>query len=163
TRSIVEAEKLASKPPGPGVGVSGCDRFTGRARATVGAGASNSRRPEPSPVNLAVLTAALAGAAGPAARGLAPPRPPPPLPPPAPPRRALPDRAAAKPVAVASSAPGRPRARRYAPRLAEMAREYGPRGVGFVGIDANRGDSAEEVARWVAAHPLPFPVLLDPG
>lgn len=55
-----------------------------------------------------------------------------------------------------------PLVRLYAPRLARLAAEYGPRGVQFVGIDANVQDSAEKVADFVERHELDFPVLLDP-
>ncbi len=56
-----------------------------------------------------------------------------------------------------------PLAQRYADRLAELAREFGPHGVAVVALDANRNDSAADIARFVRAHRLPYPVLRDPG
>jgi peroxiredoxin len=53
-----------------------------------------------------------------------------------------------------------PLSRLYAGRLAELARAFGPRGVGFVAIDANQHDSAAAVADF--ARQLPFPLLRDP-
>ncbi|QDT54275.1 thiol-disulfide oxidoreductase [Caulifigura coniformis] len=54
-----------------------------------------------------------------------------------------------------------PLARLYAPRLAELAAEFGPQGVRFIGIDSNSQDSLDEVRRFVADHKLPFPVAKD--
>ncbi|HEV7224285.1 MAG TPA: redoxin domain-containing protein, partial [Pirellulales bacterium] len=56
-----------------------------------------------------------------------------------------------------------PLAKLYAPRLAELAKEYGPRGAAFVGIDANQQDSLAEIARYADAHGIDFPLLKDPG
>jgi hypothetical protein len=54
-----------------------------------------------------------------------------------------------------------PLARLYAPRLAELAAEFGPQGVRFIGIDSNCHDSLDEVRRFVAEFKLPFPVAKD--
>jgi peroxiredoxin len=54
-----------------------------------------------------------------------------------------------------------PMARLYAPRLAELARQFAPHGVRFIGIDSNRQDSAEDLQRFVAEFQLPFPVAND--
>ena len=54
-----------------------------------------------------------------------------------------------------------PLARLYAPRLAELAAQFAPHGVRFVGIDSNCQDSAEDVQRFVAEFRLPFPVAKD--
>jgi peroxiredoxin/mono/diheme cytochrome c family protein len=50
----------------------------------------------------------------------------------------------------------------YLPRLAELARAYGPRGVSFVGINSNAHEDAETIARHAREHGLPFPMLKDP-
>src|SRR5438270_10883571 len=39
-----------------------------------------------------------------------------------------------------------PLAKLYAPRLAELATEYAPKGVGFVGIDPNAQDGVTQIA-----------------
>jgi peroxiredoxin len=56
-----------------------------------------------------------------------------------------------------------PLAKLYGPRLAEMARTFGPRGVAFVGIDSNQHDSLAALARYGKQHRIPFPLLRDPG
>lgn len=56
-----------------------------------------------------------------------------------------------------------PLAKRYAPRLAELASTYAQRGVAFVAIDSNRQDSLADIAHYVRVHALEFPVLKDPG
>lgn len=49
----------------------------------------------------------------------------------------------------------------YAPRLAELHKEYAPRGVLFVGINANCHDTPARVAGHAKEHGLPFHVLKD--
>jgi peroxiredoxin len=56
-----------------------------------------------------------------------------------------------------------PLANRYAPRLAELAREFEPKGVAFFGIDANRQDGVTVMGRFAKANELPFPFLKDAG
>ncbi|HUY91303.1 MAG TPA: redoxin domain-containing protein [Pirellulales bacterium] len=56
-----------------------------------------------------------------------------------------------------------PLAKLYAPRLVELAEEFGPRGIAFVAIDANSQDSLAELAAYAQAHKMPFPVLKDAG
>jgi peroxiredoxin len=56
-----------------------------------------------------------------------------------------------------------PLANRYAPRLAELAEEFTPRGVAFLGVDANRQDSLAHIARQAKEYRIPFPVLKDVG
>src|SRR5437764_14787599 len=56
-----------------------------------------------------------------------------------------------------------PLAKLYGPRLADLAAEFGPRGVAFVGINSNRYDSVTAIARYAQTHQLPFPILKDPG
>jgi peroxiredoxin len=56
-----------------------------------------------------------------------------------------------------------PLAAQYAPRLAELARSFGPKGVAFYAIDANRQDGAMAMGRFANANDLPFPFLKDLG
>lgn len=56
-----------------------------------------------------------------------------------------------------------PLAQQYAPRLAELARAFEPKGVAFFGIDSNRQDSASAMGRFAQANDLPFPFLKDVG
>src|SRR5581483_10243521 len=49
----------------------------------------------------------------------------------------------------------------YGPRLAELAKEYGPKGVGFVAIDPNAQDGVTQIAAYARQHGLAFPVLKD--
>lgn len=51
----------------------------------------------------------------------------------------------------------------YGPRLAELAKEYDPRGVAFVGIDSNQQDSLQEIARYAQTQNIEFTLLKDPG
>jgi peroxiredoxin len=56
-----------------------------------------------------------------------------------------------------------PIANLYAPRLAELARELGPKGVTFFAIDANQQDAPAGVGQFAKVHALPFPILKDLG
>jgi peroxiredoxin len=56
-----------------------------------------------------------------------------------------------------------PLAKLYAPRLAEMARAYGRRGVAFAALAPNRHDAPADLARYARQHALPFPLLKDVG
>ncbi len=56
-----------------------------------------------------------------------------------------------------------PLAEAYGPRLAEVARDFAKRGVGFVGIDANQQDGPVAIGRFADRHGLPFPILKDIG
>ncbi len=56
-----------------------------------------------------------------------------------------------------------PLAEAYAPRLAELARDYEKRGVAFFGVDANQQDGPVAIGRFADKHGLPFPVLKDVG
>ncbi len=56
-----------------------------------------------------------------------------------------------------------PIAKQYAPRLRKLADEYGPRGVAFVGIDANSQDTLAELAAYAHAGQIEFPLLKDAG
>lgn len=66
-------------------------------------------------------------------------------------------------VAIAFLGTECPLSQKYEPRLAELAREWAPKGVGFFGINANAQDTLEEIARDAKLHDLPFPVLKDAG
>jgi peroxiredoxin len=56
-----------------------------------------------------------------------------------------------------------PLAKLYAPRLAKLAEEYEPRGVTFLGVNANVQDSVAEIAAYARQHGIEFPMLKDPG
>src|SRR3954464_6846235 len=56
-----------------------------------------------------------------------------------------------------------PLADAYAPRLAEVARNFEERGVGFFGVDANQQDGPVAIGRVADKHGLPFPILKDVG
>lgn len=56
-----------------------------------------------------------------------------------------------------------PLAKQYAPRLAELADEFKADDVRFIGINANRQDSATEIASSVRTTGVNFPVLKDVG
>jgi len=56
-----------------------------------------------------------------------------------------------------------PLAKLYAPRLADLHKRYGDRGVAFLGINANVQDSITEIAAHARRHELSFPVLKDVG
>src|SRR5580704_12619471 len=49
----------------------------------------------------------------------------------------------------------------YAPRLAELAKEYESRGVMFWGLDSNRQDAITEIASYARVHEIGFPILKD--
>ena len=56
-----------------------------------------------------------------------------------------------------------PLAKLYATRLNELSAEYGPRGVRFFGVDANRQDSPAEIARFAAEYEWSLPLVRDVG
>src|SRR5688572_29764388 len=56
-----------------------------------------------------------------------------------------------------------PLAKLYGPRLAELAAEYEPQGVAFLGIDSNRQDTLLEMGHYARQHKIDFPLLKDPG
>jgi hypothetical protein len=51
----------------------------------------------------------------------------------------------------------------YCAILADLARTYGPRGVGFIGVTPNDGEDAADGARQAREFKLPFPVFTDKG
>ncbi len=56
-----------------------------------------------------------------------------------------------------------PLAEAYAPKLAEVARDFEKRGVGFFGVNANQQDGPVAIGRFAEKHGLPFPILKDVG
>ncbi len=56
-----------------------------------------------------------------------------------------------------------PLAKLYAPRLKKLQEQFAEKGVGFIGINANRQDSITEIAAYARIHDLKFPVLKDVG
>ena len=54
-----------------------------------------------------------------------------------------------------------PLAKLYGARLAELAKEYEPRGVQFLGVNANVQDSITEIAAYARVHEIEFPILKD--
>jgi peroxiredoxin len=51
----------------------------------------------------------------------------------------------------------------YLPRLAALSKEYAPRGVQFLAVNANSQDTPARVAAHARKHAVPFPVLKDDG
>jgi peroxiredoxin len=49
----------------------------------------------------------------------------------------------------------------YAPRLADLAKKYGEKGVVFVGINSNEQDEVDAIAKHAKSFQIPFPVLKD--
>lgn len=49
----------------------------------------------------------------------------------------------------------------YNGRKKTIAEQFGPKGVGFIGINSNKTEPEDEVAKHTAEHQLPFPVLKD--
>jgi peroxiredoxin len=56
-----------------------------------------------------------------------------------------------------------PRGRAAEPRLADLAKTYGEKGVAFLAINSNRNESDVEVAEHAKKIAWPLPVLRDPG
>jgi peroxiredoxin len=54
-----------------------------------------------------------------------------------------------------------PLSRLYGARLADMAREYQPKGVDFVGINANQQDSISAINQHAREYHIEFPILKD--
>lgn len=51
----------------------------------------------------------------------------------------------------------------YLPTIIELAKEYSPRGVSFVGIDPNGIDTLETMAAYARENKIAFPLLKDTG
>jgi len=56
-----------------------------------------------------------------------------------------------------------PLAKLYGPRLAELAAEFAPRGVAFLGINSNQQDTLAEIGHYAREAKIEFPILKDPG
>ncbi|MBX3415022.1 MAG: redoxin domain-containing protein [Pirellulales bacterium] len=56
-----------------------------------------------------------------------------------------------------------PLAKLYSPRLAQLATEFAPRGVTFLGVNSNRQDAVSEIAAHARDHGIEFPILKDVG
>ncbi|HVS38547.1 MAG TPA: redoxin domain-containing protein [Gemmataceae bacterium] len=54
-----------------------------------------------------------------------------------------------------------PLSKLYGPRLDELAREFGSRGVAFVGVNPNAQDSLADLAAFVRLHKIAFPLFKD--
>jgi peroxiredoxin/mono/diheme cytochrome c family protein len=54
-----------------------------------------------------------------------------------------------------------PLSKLYAPRLEELAQQYEPKGVAFLGVDSNRQDAVTEMANYAKVHGVTFPFLKD--
>lgn len=51
----------------------------------------------------------------------------------------------------------------YNARMVKLAQDYSPKDVRFIGINSNKQESIEEVAKHAKTHSFPFPVLIDVG
>ena len=51
----------------------------------------------------------------------------------------------------------------YVPRLVEIDKTYGPRGVALIGINSNAHETAEQVAKHMKEYAISFPVAKDDG
>ena len=74
---------------------------------------------------------------------------------------ALSDLQGSKLVVVAFLGVECPLSKLYAPRLVELAKQYEPQGVAFLGVDSNRQDSVTEMAQYAKLHGIEFPLLKD--
>ncbi len=77
--------------------------------------------------------------------------------------RSLKDWSDSKLVVVAFLGTECPLANLYAPRLAELAERWTPKGVAFIGINSNMQDSVTEVGAHAQRHKMKFAVLKDAG
>jgi peroxiredoxin len=77
--------------------------------------------------------------------------------------RSLQDFAERKLVVIAFLGSECPMAKLYGPRLAVLAREFEPRDVAFVGINANQQDSITAIGDYARTHGIAFPILKDVG
>jgi peroxiredoxin len=77
--------------------------------------------------------------------------------------RSLHDFADCKLVVLAFTGTECPIAKLYATRLAELAKDFGPKGVAFVGINANQQDSITAIGEYAKTHGISFPILKDVG
>jgi uncharacterized protein (TIGR03067 family) len=56
-----------------------------------------------------------------------------------------------------------PLAKLYGPRLAQLAAEFEPQQVAFLGINSNSQDSLAQIGNYVQKHGIKFPMLKDPN
>lgn len=56
-----------------------------------------------------------------------------------------------------------PMVKLYGPRLNELAEQYGPEGVTFLGINSNRQDQPTKIGAWAQRHGVEFTILKDPS
>ncbi len=75
----------------------------------------------------------------------------------------LADDADKKAVVIVLLAADCPMARLYAPRLVELAHQFGERGVAFLGVDANANDTPTKLTRFIQDYGVDFPLLKDAG
>jgi peroxiredoxin len=68
-----------------------------------------------------------------------------------------------KAVVIAFIATQCPVSNAYNERMAAFARDYDAKGVAFVGINANKQESASEIVEHAKSHGFTFPVLKDDG
>ena len=68
-----------------------------------------------------------------------------------------------KAAVLAFVSPGCPLGEKYLPRLGELAREYGEKGIFFFGIASNAGDTVADLKAWAEERTPGFPILHDPG
>ena len=68
-----------------------------------------------------------------------------------------------KAVVLAFVATRCPVSNAYNERMAALAAEYAARGVAFIGLNANKEESAAEIAEHAKTHGLAFPILKDEG
>lgn len=73
------------------------------------------------------------------------------------------DLAQAKATVFLFSSTQCPIANQYAPRMADLAKDYAPRGVRVFLVNANVEDSRDAVKRYAAERKLPFPAVKDAG
>ena len=76
-------------------------------------------------------------------------------------KHALADYRESKLVVLAFLGTECPLAKRYGARLAKLAEVYEPRGVTFLGVNANVQDSITEIAAYARVHGIHFPILKD--
>ena len=51
----------------------------------------------------------------------------------------------------------------YQRMLSPLASEYAAKGVTFLAINSNKGESADDLKSYHAQHSIPYPILKDPG
>jgi peroxiredoxin len=75
--------------------------------------------------------------------------------------RSLRDFAEHKLVVLAFTGTECPVAKLYAARLADVAKEFGSKGVAFVGMNANQQDSITAIGQYAKTYGISFPILKD--